>query len=95
MIFYESPARLTKTLEQFAAAFGEQRRCCVSREISKLHEEHVRGTLAEVLEHFRECPPKGEIVITVAGADRVRNTVHRNKYRSHDEGEEGRCPGGE
>ena len=89
MIFYESPARLVKTLEQFAAAFGEQRRCCVSREISKIHEEHVRGTLAEVLVHFRECPPRGEIVLTVAGADRVRNTVHRNKYRSGDEGEEG------
>ena len=45
--------------------------------------------LAEVLVHFRECPPRGEIVLTVAGADRVRNTVHRNKYRSGDEGEEG------
>lgn len=91
MIFYESPARLFRTLELFAGAFGGQRRCCVSREISKIHEEHVRGTLSEVLEHFRECPPKGEIVVTVAGAERVRNTVHRNKYRNCDEGEEGQC----
>ena len=91
MIFYESPARLVRTLELFAGVFGGQRRCCVSREISKIHEEHVRGTLSEVLEHFRECPPKGEIVVTVAGAERVRNTVHRNKYRNCDEGEEGQC----
>ena len=91
MIFYESPARLVRTLELFAGAFGGQRRCCVSREISKIHEEHVRGTLSEVLEHFRECPPKGEIVVTVAGAERVRNTVHGNKYRNCDEGEEGQC----
>ena len=95
MIFYESPARLVRTLELFAGAFGEQRACCVSREISKLHEEHVRGTLAEVLGHFRECPPKGEIVITVAGAERARNTVHRNKYRSHDDAEEGQPGEGE
>lgn len=93
MIFYESPARLTKTLELFAGTFGDQRRCCVSREISKLHEEHVRGTLAEVLSHFRECPPKGEIVITVAGAERAKNTVHKNKYRDFDE--EGQCGEGE
>ena len=95
MIFYESPTRLIRTLELFAEAFGEQRACCVSREISKLHEEHVRGTLAEVLGHFRECPPKGEIVITVAGAERARNTVHRNKYRSHDDAEEGQPGEGE
>lgn len=95
MIFYESPARLVKTLELFAEAFGEQRRCCVSREISKIHEEHVRGSIAEVLDHFREFPPKGEIVIVVAGAERARNTVHKNKYRNDDEGDEGQCGEGE
>ncbi len=89
MIFYESPARLVKTLQEFAAAFGEQRRCCVSREISKLHEEHVRGSIAEVLSHFSVTAPKGEIVITVAGAARERHEVHVNKYRDHEEREDG------
>lgn len=68
MIFYESPYRLVKTLEQFAEYFGEDRDCSVAREISKVHEEHRRGTLAEVAEWFREHEPKGEIVIIVAGA---------------------------
>ncbi|MCQ2142420.1 MAG: 16S rRNA (cytidine(1402)-2'-O)-methyltransferase [Bacteroidales bacterium] len=69
MIFYESPYRLVKTLEQMAEAFGPDRQCSVAREISKLHEEHRRGTLAEVAEWFREHEPKGEIVMVVAGAD--------------------------
>lgn len=68
MIFYESPYRLVKTLEQFAEYFGADRDCSVAREISKVHEEHRRGTLAEVVEWFREHEPKGEIVIIVAGA---------------------------
>lgn len=68
MVFYESPYRLVKTLEQFAEYFGPERPCSVAREISKLHEEHRRGTLAEVLEWFREHEPKGEIVIVVGGA---------------------------
>lgn len=68
MIFYESPYRLVKTLEQFAEFFGPDRECSVAREISKVHEEHRRGTLAEVAEWFREHEPKGEIVIIVAGA---------------------------
>ncbi len=67
MVFYESPYRLVRTLEQFAEHFGAERRCCVSREISKLHEEHRRGTLAEVAAWYREHEPKGEIVITVEG----------------------------
>lgn len=67
MIFYESPYRLVKTLEQFASVFGETRQCSVCREISKVHEESVRGTLAEVLAHFRETEPRGEIVVCVAG----------------------------
>lgn len=68
MIFYESPYRLVKTLEQFAEYFGPQRECSVAREISKVHEEHRRGTLEEVAQWFREHEPKGEIVIVVAGA---------------------------
>lgn len=70
MIFYESPYRLVKTLDQFAEHFGPERRCSVAREISKVHEEHRRGTLSEVADWYREHEPKGEIVITVAGAER-------------------------
>ena len=67
MIFYESPYRVVKTLEQFAEAYGEDRQVSVCREISKVHEESVRGTLAEVTVHFKEHEPKGEIVIILAG----------------------------
>ena len=90
MIFYESPRRLVKTLEQFAEVFGAQRACCVSREISKLHEEHFRGSLEEVAAHFREQEPKGEIVISVAGLPEEGRREHRNKYRMEgtDSGEE-------
>ena len=68
MVFYESPYRLVKTLGELAAHFGGERECSVAREISKVHEEHVRGSLDEVLKHFSEKEPKGEIVIIVAGA---------------------------
>ena len=68
MVFYESPYRLVKTLEQFCEYFGKDRRCSVAREISKVHEEHKRGTLEEVAAWFKEHEPKGEIVIVVAGA---------------------------
>ena len=67
MIFYESPMRLLKTLEEFAQYFGADRQCSVSREISKLHEETKRGTLTEVADHFRTGTVKGEIVIVVGG----------------------------
>ena len=67
MIFYESPYRLLKTLQQFAEVFGEERQVSVSREISKLHEQHIRGTLAEVIAHFTEVEPRGEIVIVLSG----------------------------
>lgn len=69
MIFYESPYRLVKTLEQFSEFFGPNRQVSVCREISKIHEESVRGTLEEVVAHFKEHEPKGEIVIILAGAD--------------------------
>ncbi|MDO4999224.1 MAG: 16S rRNA (cytidine(1402)-2'-O)-methyltransferase [Bacteroidales bacterium] len=84
MVFYESPRRLVGTLEQFVAVFGPERPCSVAREISKLHEEHVRGTLAEVLAHFQAVEPKGEIVIVVGGQRDDAPRVHRNKYK--DEG---------
>lgn len=74
MIFYESPFRLVKTLELFAQYFGEERQACVSREISKLHEENFRGTLRDCIEHFSQKDVKGEIVIVVEGKNRkVRN----------------------
>ncbi len=68
MIFYESPYRLVKTLDQFAEVFGAQRGCSVAREISKKFEEHRRGTLEEVASWYREHEPKGEIVIIVEGS---------------------------
>ncbi len=67
MIFYESPHRLVKTLQQFASLFGAERRASVSREITKLHEENARGTLAGLIEHFLAKTVKGEIVIVVEG----------------------------
>ena len=84
MIFYESPYRLVKTLEQFAEVFGPDRACCVSREISKLHETHHRGTITELLNYFYENEPKGEIVITLAGAPVPKRGEHTNKYKLGD-----------
>ena len=68
MIFYESPFRVVKTLEQLATAFGEDRRASVSREITKKFEETLRGTLSSLAEHFRTTSPRGEFVIVVAGS---------------------------
>src|SRR5688572_20338343 len=67
MIFYESPLRLVKTLEEFSGYFGDDRLCSVSRELSKLFEETFRGNLREVIAHFSEKPVKGEIVIVISG----------------------------
>lgn len=69
MIFYESPYRLVKTLEQFSEFFGPQRLCSVAREISKKFEEHRRGPMVEVAQWYKEHEPKGEIVIIVTGAE--------------------------
>jgi len=68
MIFYESPYRLVKTLEQFCEFFGSERQASVSRELSKMYEENFRGSLAEILEHFKAKTVKGEIVIVVGGS---------------------------
>ena len=73
IIFYESPFRLVKTLTQFAEFFGADRQVSVSREISKIHEETVRGTLTEVIAHFSVNEPKGEIVIVLAGLKKAKN----------------------
>ncbi len=67
MVFYESPHRLVRTLDQFALTFGDDRECSVAREISKKFEEHRRGTLKELAEWYRAHEPKGEIVIILAG----------------------------
>ena len=80
MIFYVSPHKLVKTLGEFAQYFGEDRPVSVSRELSKLHEETVRGTAKEVLEHFTKKEPKGEIVAIVGGKPEVK----KNKKEKND-----------
>ena len=67
MVFYESPHKLVKTLAQFVEFFGEDRPVSVSRELTKLYEETIRGAMSEVLERFTHTPPKGEFVIVVGG----------------------------
>ncbi len=67
MVFYESPHRIVKTLDMMSEYFGEEREASVSREITKIHEETVRGTLASLLKHFTDNPPKGELALVVAG----------------------------
>ena len=83
LIFYESPYRLVKTLEQFAEFFGGERECSVAREISKKFEEHKRGTLTEVAAWYKEHEPKGEIVIIVAGAPEKKR--EKKSYHKADE----------
>ena len=72
MIFYESPYRVVKTLQQLAEVFGSDRQVSCCREISKVHEESVRGTLAEVTAHFQQTEPRGEFVIVVAGKEKQK-----------------------
>ena len=72
MIFYESPYRVLKSLTQFAEVFGSDRQAAAAREISKLHEECVRGTLAELVQHFTANEPRGEFVLLVAGKEEKR-----------------------
>lgn len=85
MVFYESPYRLLRTLQQFAETFGAERQVSVCREISKVHEESVRGTLAEVIAHFTETEPRGEIVIVLGGRpadEKPERNRSKNKYRT-------------
>ncbi len=83
MIFYESPYRIVKSLEQFAEIFGAERKVSVTRELSKKFEQTVRGTIEEVLEHFRQNEPKGEFVMVVEGAakpERRAKMTNAEKY---------------
>ena len=86
MIFYESPYRLVKTLEQFAEVYGAERQVSVCREISKVHEESVRGSLEEVIAHFKETEPRGEIVIILAGKEEGGKRKEESGKRKEESG---------
>ena len=90
MIIYESPYRLLKTLQQLAQVMGEERPAAVCREISKRFAETQRGTLAELIGHFAEVEPKGEIVLVVGGASEgpKEKKIHRNKYKNINQNED-------
>lgn len=85
MIFYESPHRVVKTLAQFIEFYGAERQVAVCREISKVHEECVRGTLEEVLGHFQEVEPRGEFVIILAGAEVEKKKKNKNRNRKDED----------
>lgn len=86
IIFYESPLRLVKTLQQLAQACGNDREASVSREISKIHDTTVNGTLQQLIEHFTMNIPRGEIVIVLSGKrEKNARQPHRNKYRDNDD----------
>lgn len=78
MVFYESPHRVVKTLMQMAEYFGEERRVAACREISKVHEECVRGTISEVLAHFNAHEPRGEFVLILEGCPPVKKKKDKN-----------------
>ncbi len=81
-VIYESPLRIVKTLEQLSDACGPDREASVSREISKIHESTVRGTLLELMNHFKVNIPKGEIVIILRGKDSEnQHRIHKNKFK--------------
>lgn len=80
MIFYESPLRLLKALQQFAEVFGGDRPASVSREISKVHNTTHNGTLDELVEYFTANAPRGEIVIVVEGRPQPESTSKKDKY---------------
>jgi 16S rRNA (cytidine1402-2'-O)-methyltransferase len=82
MVFYESPYRLVKTLTQFAEVLGENRRACVSRELTKIYEENIRGTLKELIQYYSKSAVKGEIVLIVEGStsyNRILNSAQDNE----------------
>lgn len=82
LVFYESPHRILRTVEDLAEVLGPDRAACVSRELSKLHEEHIRGTLAEIAVRLKAQPAKGEIVLLVAG-----NVPVKTRQQSEDDDE--------
>ena len=84
MILYVSPHKLVKTLAEFVTYFGEDRQICVSRELSKLHEENRRGTAKEVLAHFEKTAPRGEIVVVVAGKTIIKEPK-KSKFSKDEE----------
>ena len=88
MIFYESPYRLVKTLEQFAEHFGPERGCSVAREISKKFEEHRRGTLRDVAQWYAAHEPKGEIVIIVEGTPEREKAKEKDKWKKEEKSPE-------
>ena len=88
VILYESPYRVVKCLEQLAEIFGEEREVAVSRELTKLYEQTIRGTLAEVAEHFRQHAPKGEFVIVVAGRAAMRRADRKREEQDEEPFEE-------
>lgn len=83
IILYVSPHKLVKTLTEFITYFGEQRPICVSRELSKLHEENVRGTAREVLTHFEKTAPRGEIVVVIGGKS-ITKEPKKSKFQKED-----------
>ncbi len=83
LVFYEAPHRLLKTLSDMKAVFGEERRVCVSREITKKFEEHIRGTLTEVLSHFESNPVKGEFVIVAEGGIKEESSLNQLSLEEH------------
>lgn len=82
IVIYESPLRLQRTLAELSVAMGPEREASVSREISKLHETTVRGTLGELADYFAENIPRGEIVIVVGPMEKKPRAVHKNKYKN-------------
>ncbi|GAA4456662.1 16S rRNA (cytidine(1402)-2'-O)-methyltransferase [Nibrella saemangeumensis] len=88
MIFYESPHRLLKSLEQFSQYFGSDRQASVSRELTKIYEETVRGTLPEIIAYFAEKTIKGEIVIVVQGKEPEKGKRKRDRYTTEEEDED-------
>lgn len=80
-IIYESPVRLVKTLKELAEACGNDRDASVSREISKIHNTTVNGTLSELFDYFSQNIPKGEIVIVVSGKIETEKKIHKNKFK--------------
>jgi 16S rRNA (cytidine1402-2'-O)-methyltransferase len=84
MVFYESPFRLLKTLKQFTEFFGQERRVSVSRELTKIYEETIRGSLTEVITYFETHTVKGEFVIVLEGKNRKPNRVEEEDDESED-----------